>query len=380
MRMTGDGGSMMTRTMALAVLSVMIGAIVPLMSANVAAGSGSVTIISPTGGYVLSGQPVHVHASFSGIYCRSPDYGDPNAMLQDTPNLQGLRYWYYPTTSGSYDGSYTPSGLGTHTLKLWYATGWDRNWQCYKYASTSKTILVLDPSADADGDGCSNAEEVQWGTNPFGQEKWAVIVCGAEERAVQNEAQYAFDTLTAMGYGPVFPNDDHICYLNVNTEAQGVDCIATVANVQWAIQTWLDRSDQDDILFIYMIGHGLENTGDLFVQDGSINVFTFDSWLDSELYFKETLVVDCCYSGNWLAAHELNEITITSCGYDEESYGTTEQIYFSRCFWSYIDIMGLSIQSAFQAAYDAVQEILSLNPSMPQHPMMMDWIWDPWYP
>jgi len=51
--------------MALVLVPLMMVALVPLMSANVAAASGSVSIASPTVGYVLNGQQVHVHANFS---------------------------------------------------------------------------------------------------------------------------------------------------------------------------------------------------------------------------------------------------------------------------------------------------------------------------
>jgi hypothetical protein len=85
-----------------------------------------------------------------------------------------------------------------------------------------------------------------------GYERWAVIAaCCMYPTSPSNDAQYMYHVLSAHF------DFDGIYYLDVRTGLPGVNASATRANLQWAIRNWLhDRSDTDDLIFIFCVGLG----------------------------------------------------------------------------------------------------------------------------
>jgi len=83
------------------------------------------------------------------------------------------------------------------------------------------------------------------------QQLWALIICGSTGGSFSNNAQYMYHVL-----------HDHysfagIRYLSVDTSLQGVNALSTRTNTRSAITSWLhDRSNGNDIAFIYFTSHG----------------------------------------------------------------------------------------------------------------------------
>jgi hypothetical protein len=387
---------------------IMLFSAIPALSMNAAAATASVSV---SASYVFDGQQISVYASFSGIYTRTPDYGNPNAMLEDTPNT-GLRYWYYPTTSGSYSGTHTPTGLGLHTVYMWYATGWDRIWGEYKYASKSTTFVVLsqsgdydvdtmpnnwevqyglnplsnaDKTTDLDGDGLLNYEEYAaganptladtdgdsfgdhteahiWGSNPNGQARWAIIICGARDDQEGLTEHYTtcdhvFTMLTGRGL-----TADHIEYLAPSTGHSNVDLTSSRANVQWVVNTWLDSADEDDRISMFLVDHGAT---DLFVLPGDPDLTAADmaSWIDTQMNHMNNqilnFIIESCNSGSWqdniMQNNPTKKIFMSACLAAESSwYHVGGESWFTQYLCNNLQLV-YSYEGAFGQACVSVQ-------------------------
>ncbi len=149
---------------------------------------------------------------------------------------------------------------------------------------------------------------------------YAIIVRGGEvgDNYFDIESNRAYNRLISLGY-----THDRICYLNVDTSENHVDYRTTRGNIQWAITTWLDdRSTSKDKCFLYFVDHG-SNGGYFYFdgnQDGDLNdvedritATELDGWINQVTYQVCTVVIDSCYSGDFIPSLSANKrIVITS--------------------------------------------------------------------
>lgn len=96
---------------------------------------------------------------------------------------------------------------------------------------------------------------------------WAVIAaCCMYPSAASHDAQLLYHVLSEH-YG-----FDGIYYLDVRTNLPGVNASATRNNFRWAIRNYLMNSDGNDLIFIFIVGHGGGyNTIEQRLQGGRID-------------------------------------------------------------------------------------------------------------
>jgi len=128
-------------------------------------------------------------------------------------------------------------------------------------------------------------------------EYWALIVCGDDFGYCYNfgaDAAYMYHVLREH----YCFDDDHIYYLHVDTTAPGVDDLATKAKFRWAITDWLaNRSDENDIIFIYFTNHGGGCSDDEQALKGGRYEVGSESDEGTEHYINDTWwgVDECLY-------------------------------------------------------------------------------------
>jgi hypothetical protein len=242
--------------------------------------------------------------------------------------------------------------------------------------------------ADTDGDGLGDGAEVNtYHTNPLGFARWAVIVCGGtvggnQQEDFDGESAEAYRVLLGRGY-----TADHIDFLSPHSswDANGdgindVDALATTQNVQTAIQTWLaGKVAYDSRVFIYLVDHG--TTDILVVSNGNVGAANFGTWLGSVNCYRVTFVIEACMSGSWqdnIAAG--NRIFISSAAAAQYAWPDpgTDWPAFSHTFFTLLG-QGLSIDGtsgAFWQAHDHANAVT--NPD--QDPQMSDQISGDWWP
>ena len=198
----------------------------------------------------------------------------------------------------------------------------------------------------------------------------AIIIAGRRSEddpvwpATDYMADQAYNTLLYRGFSKV-----NIQYLSPETQqdvdANGaiddVDLESLLGNAQTTFQTWAANSDK---LFVYLVDHGGDSSGNAYFRLNSTEVITaaqLDSWLDDlqNVYGTEIIVViDCCYSGSFV--DELayvgppKRILITGCGSDEATYFVAGGLVsFSDAFLSGI-LLGLDVAASYAQARDAM--------------------------
>ena len=117
-------------------------------------------------------------------------------------------------------------------------------------------------------------------TNPLSRK--VLIVAGARTvngvtldarwPATEHNADVAYASLRSQGYG-----DADIEFLSHTTKT-GVDGLAVLSNIDWAINTWAASDTQD--LTIYLVGYGED--GAFVLKDGeTLSATQLDTWLDT---------------------------------------------------------------------------------------------------
>jgi hypothetical protein len=225
---------------------------------------------------------------------------------------------------------------------------------------------------DTDDDGFSDGDEVLvMGTDPLGIGRWAIIVCGGnvandQQAGFEADSDLAYQVLIDLGYA-----HNNIMYLSsedgVNPGRQNVDQLSTFQNLQNTIQTWLcGISDADDTVLIYLRDHGDQDdvvpdiglfvlNADELLEDGDL-----DQWLDASVVCARMIVVvDCCYSGNWIHGvgdiAGVNRVVVAGCAPHTVQYsvwnGERLTGVFASRFWPLI-AEGDAVEQAF-ATVDA---------------------------
>lgn len=217
--------------------------------------------------------------------------------------------------------------------------------------------------------------------------KWAVIVDGGQiggnqQEDFDQETVEAYTVLSGQGF-----EKSNIClltpYPTFDADGDEIDDqsrVATVSNVKWAIQTWLDISEASDDVFIYFVNHG--DTDMFGVSDGSVYSTSVAMWLNGAKYDRLVFVIEACMSGSWeddLAGAD--RIFISSADYYQYAYpdpGTDWPAFSHTFFLELAD--GCSVEESFQTAYDHVLAVILHFGRPIQFPQMNDQIAGDYYP
>jgi sugar lactone lactonase YvrE len=259
---------------------------------------------------------------------RPPDYtqGSPDNPVQNLPSIDLL-----PVGGDQYEGTYDGFNIeGTYSIAI-YARD--------RIGNTAVPLLTT-----------VNVE------NPL--RRRAIIVAGGSQSddiwpAIENNTTLVYEALTFQGY-----SDDDIYFMSPVTFSTGVDGTATLSNLEYAINTWVQQSTQD--LVLYMIGNGGYGTFELNVLE-TLSATQLDIWLDTlqgNICGKVTVIYDACRSGSFLEELTPPEgkerILISSSSSDEPAHFLSEgDICFSRFFWANI-ANGADVYDAFVVAKNAI--------------------------
>jgi hypothetical protein len=175
-----------------------------------------------------------------------------------------------------------------------------------------------------------------------GCEAWAIIVCGYDDvtDTFDEDVHGIYNVLSSLGYA-----DDHIFYVSPWTTDPGVDCVTSIANVQWAINQVAANSDSDDKVFFFYTAHGGVNTlacNPGATGGGNINATDLDNWLDTITSGDMTILIEACHSGSFIGAYwdgtvvadeneltgdgETNRIVMTATDTIYSSYGDIDPL------------------------------------------------------
>jgi len=200
------------------------------------------------------------------------------------------------------------------------------------------------------------------------REKYAVIISGGPLiDGLQDEfcrtAQHAYYTLRDLGY-----DSNNIYYLSKVFFLPGVDMITFFITVRDAITGWLARhSNYDSDVLIYLVDHG-DELGNFY--PGAFIPFggrLLNSWLRNVDYHTCTIVIDACYSGNFIRYLSDDNRIIITCT-DSESYGYAwngDEVVFSKYFFNALGY-GYSYGEAWEYADHVIADDSDINSQNPQ--------------
>ena len=252
---------------------------------------------------------------------------------------------------GRFEWSFTPPEEGDWTLKATY----DGN-ENYEPAEMEFTLHVI------------------------GKQAKAIVVLGGGDK-IENQdwkrfnavAEYVYNTLLKRKFNP-----DDIYFLSTEKDiTNGCDDRTSFDILESAITNWAKgRVDQHTPLYIYLLSHNRDDKFLLDIQDGENTILTaaqLDKWLD-ELpeEIKVTVIIEACYSGNFikrLAAR--NRTIITSAVDTEKAYLLGNKSSFSKYFFDFI-YRNKEIRAAFADTVDLMKNIPIHAAQNPQ----MDADWD----
>ena len=256
--------------------------------------------------------------------------------------------------------------IGLPSIDLMPAGG-DRYEADYSAFTTEGTYDILIYARDRVGNTSEPQQTSVTVTNPLSRK--ALIVAGGHTingttldsrwPATEYNADLAYDALTFQGYG-----DDDVYYLSHTTTA-GVDGLAVLSNIDWAINTWAASSTQDFTL--YLVGYGQDGAFEINDTE-QLTAAQLDTWLDSlqaSLPGKVTLVNDADCAGSFLPATipptGADRIVIASTG----ATGTARfladgKVSFSRFFWGHV-AGGATTLQAFSYAAEAMGSTAQLD-------------------
>jgi hypothetical protein len=228
------------------------------------------------------------------------------------------------------------------------------------------------------------------GANAMAQTpKYAMVVVGSNTAdaesmhiAFGNTGERVYSTLMAKGYTAA-----NILYLSWDFGTNpNVDALATKANIQWGLQTWLKSNLSNGIpnenVVIYFIDHGGTNVGGYFFVPYDYLVYgtELSPWVNSALtewdnttinHNFANIVFETCYSGNLIGPtisglSGPQRIVVTSTDYFLQAYSwwappqewydnrpadSNGEAIFSYYFLRMI-LAGRDVQVAFNRAYN----------------------------
>ena len=197
-------------------------------------------------------------------------------------------------------------------------------------------------------------------------EHYAVIVCGGTgddaQDCFERTSDLAYDTFKYLGY-----DDDHIYYLSRNTDNSKVDEKVTRKSIKNTLIDWLgNRSNEESKCFIYFCDHG-GSFGSFFIDENVwVNDFEIADWLQNLRYKTLTIVLDSCFSGQFiddLSGH--NRVVITSTNERLSAYGNLYgYAFFSAPFFMALQ-NGASYGEAWEKADKSISEILPGENAIP---------------
>jgi len=225
------------------------------------------------------------------------------------------------------------------------------------------------PNADQDGDGYTNAQEINtMGTNPTKSDRWAVICIGGNHDAAQDEMENAGDlahqTLVNRGY-----SDDHMWFMTSRSTSAGRDQDHGKEFAFLSIESYLHTySDQDDRIFIYFFNHGEVNTGHFVIHSDTISDTELGVWVNSITtngggFSRLVFVMEACYSGNHIDDLQgANRIAITGTSSTQpEPYVVNGRTVFCDSFFGSLGA-GNPVETAFVTARAAMNNQYEPDP------------------
>ena len=204
------------------------------------------------------------------------------------------------------------------------------------------------------------------GTGDVAQAGQAIIIAGRRSRddplwpITDYLADGAHDTLLYRGYAT-----NHIRYLSPGWDdgAPGdSDAPSTLANAEQAFTGWAAGSSR---LFVYLVDHGGESSGDGYFRLNSTNVLQaadLDDWLDAlqDTCSNDVVVVaDFCQAGTFVDAltysGTASRIVIAACASNEPSYFVAGGLVsFSDAFFGGV-LLGLDVSNSYEQARGAME-------------------------
>jgi len=190
-------------------------------------------------------------------------------------------------------------------------------------------------------------------------EHYAVIVCGGVgddlQPCFERTSNLAYNTFKYLGY-----DDDHIYYLSRNTYDTGVDEIVTHESIRNALVNWLgEHSNEESKCFIYFCDHG-NQWGEFLIDENSwVGDYEIRKWLQNVRYKTLTVVMECCFSGQFIDdLSGTNRIIITSTNEWLSAYGNLYgYAYFSEPFFRALQ-SGVSYGEAWKKADEEIADVL----------------------
>jgi len=182
------------------------------------------------------------------------------------------------------------------------------------------------PNADQDGDGYTNAQEINtMGTNPTKSDRWAVICIGgthdSNQDEMENSGDYAHQTLVNRGY-----YDFQMWFMTSRSTSAGRDQDHGKEFAWLSIISYLHTySDQDDRIFIYFADHG-DSSGHFVIHSDTISDTEMGQWInlidDNGGGFRRLVfVIECCYGGTHVDdVQGANRITISASAADQDTH------------------------------------------------------------
>jgi hypothetical protein len=194
----------------------------------------------------------------------------------------------------------------------------------------------------------------------------AVIVAGQSDLfwpAIENNADLVYRALRFQGY-----TDQDIYFLSAVTFSEGVDGLASLSNLQFAIKDWARDNTQD--LVLYMTGEGKKGKFSLNDEE-TLAAKRLDRWLDQlqeDIPGKVTVIYDACRSGSFLEVLTPPEgrerILLSSTHADDAAFFLSDgDVSFSAFFWKRV-LNGASVLDAFVHAKKAIA--FSCDTQLPQ--------------
>jgi parallel beta-helix repeat protein len=202
---------------------------------------------------------------------------------------------------------------------------------------------------------------------------YSIIIAGRRDddlahSAINLSANNAYKILLKRGF-----TREHIFYLNPRIEqganddgALDVDRISSVTNISYAINTWAQGNvSVNTPLFIYMVGHGRNDT---YIVNGAKDTLTasdldnyLDQLTDTTGCHDITLVYDACRSGSFIDNLSCNgTIIVTSVDSDTEAQYHVGGVVFSEVFFKSIS-GGKTIGEAFEFASNYFKDLEPYN-------------------
>ncbi|MFB2578275.1 MULTISPECIES: C13 family peptidase [unclassified Acinetobacter] len=208
----------------------------------------------------------------------------------------------------------------------------------------------------------------------------------------QAQTQWYFLGIAGAGYQNVFKSEiermkeqfdtrfgtlGHSIALINNQETTDTLPMATKTSIAEALKRIGQRMNRDnDVLFLYMTSHGLENQFELAQEP--IDMDDIDpQWLrkaldDANIRWR-VIVVSACYSGSFIPALQSPDtLVITASASDKSSFGCSNEAdytYFGRAFIDEAMRNNSSLKAAFDQAQATVQKwetAQGFDPSEPQ--------------